>query len=837
MKKIAHIILVANLFLSVLYAQKKPAAESFEHNAILSKYKSSASSVLSISNKHYKFGKQALKWEWQGESSFSTSNFKMLSLEESPLSYGAFFPASPTLIFSLYNEIPQKETIKVSYGSHSSEEVWFEVSLNFKGWRTLWVPFYEMQGNTPQKNEKINYNTFKVSTKAAQGKLYFDDIVFSQYQDNRHPSPDEIAPFIKNEYTAEMDTWMAILSDYKRIKNYKSKPISSKVKSDLKVIEAKLDADFRIPDQHELNISDLKERFSKLMIVIKGNTVVGPPLEFVQANKNTYRLETLQKHTQINFIRDFGKAMKKLAVYHDRAFGADKKDLEEMFITGTKYFLDQGWQAGASGGTKHHIGYAIRELTGAFFIMRDVLKAEDLLNEIGGSLQWLYNYGTILDHPTKFHVNVDYLNTKSFQHLLLSFLTEDENLKGNLLSAYSNYLSIILAQQNEKWGFKVDGTVWHHNGHYPAYGIGAFRTISKVVNFLSGTSFRVGIEGHKNFKNAFLATRLYSHKFDWGFGNSGRHPLENGGIKKLKSSYLLLANAGNPEGTSVIDKEVAGAYIRLWGNEDKLNSDLFKKRYGITGEVLHGYNVFPYGATAIHRRGNWAAIIKGYSKYVWASETYVTSNRYGRYQSNGTIQLLNSKGEKGSGFRQEGWDWNRYPGATVIYLPLEELEPKNPLIMFRSKETFAGAIEFNGDGVFGMILNESKGVDSGGFERSVFKEKLFAKKSVFSFGEKLICIGTDISSIDQKNPVHTNLFQTHIENKNSSIYVSSEGKFSSFPLELEVESDTKSNKKWLIDPYKNGYVVLSDNTIVFSKKEQHSYHNKYSVRTGKIDKA
>ncbi|MEC3907170.1 polysaccharide lyase beta-sandwich domain-containing protein, partial [Tamlana sp. 2201CG12-4] len=40
-----------------------------------------------------------------------------------------------------------------------------------------------------------------------------------------------------------------------------------------------------------------------------------------------------------------------------------------------------------------------------------------------------------------------------------------------------------------------------------------------------------------------------------------------------------------------------------------------------------------------------------------------------------------------------------------------------------------------------------------------------------------------------------------------------------------------------IDPYKNGYVVLSDNTIVFSKKEQHSYHNKYSVRTGKIDKA
>jgi chondroitin-sulfate-ABC endolyase/exolyase len=295
-----------------------------------------------------------------------------------------------------------------------------------------------------------------------------------------------------------------------------------------------------------------------------------------------------------------------------------------------------------------------------------------------------------------------------------------------------------------------------------------------------------------------------------------------------------MALAGNPEGTSKIDSEVAGAYLRLWGKEDPMNTTFFTQLHGITQEDLSGHYTLPYGATAIHRRNDWAAIVKGYSKYVWASEIYVKANRYGRYPANGTIELLNNTGEKGSGFVQEGWDWNRYPGATVVYLPFKELEPKLPLLMFRSNESFAGATKLNGDGIFGMILNEGKGTNADGNESNLgFPGRLKAKKSVFSFGDKMICIGTDISSIDEKNPTQTNLFQSFLPDTKLPLATSME-KIKTFPYEGELKKDSKS-ASWLIDPYGNGYHILNDAPVQIKKANQQSYHNEYSINTGAIE--
>jgi chondroitin-sulfate-ABC endolyase/exolyase len=419
---------------------------------------------------------------------------------------------------------------------------------------------------------------------------------------------------------------------------------------------------------------------------------------------------------------------------------------------------------------------------------------------------------------------------------MLVFLFEEQEKQAAMLTAYSNYISTTLAQQKEEWGFKVDGTVWHHNGHYPAYGVGAFGSVPKVINTLARTRYRISTEGHANFKKAFMATRLYSQKFDWGFGNAGRHPLEGNGIKSLKDEFLLMARAGDPTGKTEIDADVAGAYLRLWGEDDIMTSTLFTQVNDIPKENIAGFYTFPYGATAVKREKGWAALIKGYSKYVWASEIYVTSNRYGRYPANGTVQLLNGKGEAGSGFKQEGWDWNVYPGATVINMPLKELEPEMPLIMFRSGETFAGTTSLDGDGIFGFVLNEAKGSNSEGPATQVgFPGKLKAKKSVFSFGKKLICIGTDISSVDEKNPTQTNLFQTFLKDNKDPIITPNDD-IKKFPFKGELAKNN-DQKNWIIDPYGNGYHILSNNGVQFKKETQHSYHNKYSVNTGKIDNA
>lgn len=811
----------------------KPGVESFESVKGLNAYKATNGKI-AISESHRKYGKSSLQWEWNGESSIGTSNFRIIPIKESPLDYGDFFPASPTLQMAIYNETTQDEKITISYEKNGVKEVYFDVPLNFTGWRTIWVPFYEMQGNAPKKLAAVDYDYFKISTTAKSGKLFFDDIIYSQYQDDRHQYPDEIVPFIKANQPVGQDHWLPTMENYNRIKNLQPGPVSMAIRAELKQLEMTLDQSLEIQKKYKLYINSVREDWAKLNLTDNGKTVLGPPLTFKE-HQDFYD-EKQQGSKKFNDIDDLGKVLKKIASFHKRGTPAEEQEMIKMFLTGTKYFLDQGWAAGSNGGTRHHIGYNVRQITEAFFIMRQTLYDNGMLNEVGSSLHWLFNLGSILDDPSSFHVNIDYLNTQAYYHLMLIFLAEKQETQAALLLAYSNYISITLAQQKEEWGFKVDGTAWHHNGHYPAYGLGAFGSVPKIIKTLSGTRFRIGIEGHKNFRNAFLASRIYSQSFNWGFGNAGRHPLEGNGIEKLQGQFLDMANSGTPDGSSKIDKEVAGAYLRLWGKDDVLNSTLFTQVNGIPKEKLSGYYTFPYGATAVHRRDDWAAIIKGYSKYVWASEIYVTANRYGRYPANGSVQLLNSGGEAGSGFKQEGWDWNRYPATTVIYLPLKELEAKMPLIMFRSGESFAGGTKLDGNGISGMILNEGKGSNADGDERETnvgFPGRLYAKKSVFSFGEKLICIGSDISSIDEKNPTQTNIFQSHLSDTKSPIYTSSET-IKKFPFETTL-NQAGEDRSWLIDPYGNGYHIISKTPIQVKNSHQNSYHNKYSVNTGQID--
>lgn len=830
---IKKLITIINLITGILcYAQSgnsNPAKESFENKTSILNYKKNKSSSLSISDKHHQFGQSSLEWNWSGDSYFETSDFRILTKKESPLQYGDHFPASPTLIMSLYNEKAQNEVIKISYGNNGKEEIWFTLPLNFTGWRTIWVPLYEMKGNTPKKGEAVTYNTFRVSCTATKvkGKLFFDDIVFAQFQDDRHSYPDAMVPFIKQDLEAGEDHWMPLLRDMKRIQDMPMGAVSEVQKEEVLVIKKRIDDTYTKVGEKEDNLLKAQKEFDKLNLVQK-ETVLGPPLTFKIEQVYFGKDDASQK--KFNEIQDFGKALKKIATYYLQSTDENKIQVETLFITASKYFLDQGWQEGASGGTRHHIGYNVRELTDAFYMMKEPLKKAGLLNEVGDSLQWIFNLGKILGSEEEFEANIDYFNTQSFYHLMLIFMSDNIEKQSGLLKAYSNYISKTLAQENELGVFKIDGTSWHHNGHYPAYGLGAFSSIPPVIFTLSGTHYRIDETGHKNFKKAFMTTRLYSQLFDFGFGNAGRHPLEENSIKSLKKAFLLMARSGNPEGTSEIDKDVAAAYLRLWGGE----TTIFNGLDTLAKDVLPGYHVLPYAAMAIHRRKDWATIIKGYSKYVWASEIYVDANRYGRYPANGSIQINNIGGDIASGFKQEGWDWNRYPGTTVIDLPFEELEPKTPLLMFRSEETFAGAVSLDKNGVFGMKLNESKGSNADGPERNIgFPGKLKANKSVFSFGDKLICIGTGISSIDTIHPVQTNMFQNFLPDVKMPVYSPEKKNSTDFPYHSEIQNT--NSKKCFVDAYQNGYCVLSPVKITIQKQAQKSYINSYSVRTAVIN--
>src|SRR5690606_32752969 len=54
-----------------------------------------------------------------------------------------------------------------------------------------------------------------------------------------------------------------------------------------------------------------------------------------------------------------------------------------------------------------------------------------------------------------------------------------------------------------------------------------------------------------------------------------------------------------------------------------------------------------------------------------------------------------------------------------------------------------------------------------------------------------------------------------------------------FPYQTDLKSDSP---KWIIDPYGNGYHILSKDPVSIKKEQQHSYHNKYSINTGRMNR-
>lgn len=809
-----HFLLTSCLVLSFTnaFSQKGPFVESFEQDDVLKNYITSEGSTVLIGRKHYRYGKQALQWTWNKKgAALSTSYFSLLQKGMQKFDYD--FPASPTFVCAVYSEKPQQGMATISFSKQGKDEVWFTIPLNFYGWRTLMVPFYEMEGNAPQKTRAIDFDLFKVTTTAASGTLFLDDVVFSQYVDDRMQSPDYLVPFIKKEMPVGSDHFMPGLYYDTLARQLKPVAITARQKKELLIVEQKISKEL-LTGGGSYNYLSIVTDFMKLGIRESDDkrVVSGPPLTH---RDDFYYHDSAQQGERVqNSVKSLGVVMKTIARAYSVATNSEEKSkMESMFLLATRYLLDQGWQRGASGGSRSLIGYSIRELMEACYLMKQPLAKAGLLTEVGGSMQWLNNLGKMLGPDASFTADLDFLNTQAYGCLLVSLLSDNKEMQAAWLKAYANYITVVLGQQDKPGAYKPDGTAWHHRGHYPAYAYGSLASVPRIISTLSGTSFKIGETGHRNFKKAFLSAIAYSHLYSWGFGNAGRHPFQSNSIEGLKNACLTLAMSGNPEGTSKIDHELAGAYMRLWGAGDKVNTALFKKE-GVSIQESAPYVVFPYGATAVQRYNNWAAIIKGYSKYLWASEIYAANNRYGRYPANGTIQLLNEGGERTSGFSEDGWDWNRYPGATIIHLPLEKLESPRPLLKFSSEQVFTGAAILNGNGVFAMQLDE-------GVAKGPFAGQLKAKKSVFSFAEKLVCIGTDISAVDPAYPVQTNLFQLALSSTDAGISTQRSGMVKAFPFEGKAGS-------WVIDQQGSGYHIL-EGDVQLQKSKQRSFKGEFSV--------
>lgn len=342
------------------------------------------------------------------------------------------------------------------------------------------------------------------------------------------------------------------------------------------------------------------------------------------------------------------------------------------YFTVWDFAIDQGFSFGSGMGTNHHYGYQVRKIYTTAWLMRDAIwKAPNRDNILSTLIFWSALQETRQPYQYGRDELLDSWHTLLMAKTVSALLFTDERERVRALKGLSRWVSSSLQYTpGTIGGIKVDGTTFHHGGFYPAYTTGVLATVGQFISLTNNTVYEPTEDARQVLKSAFIAMRNYSNKYEWGIGISGRHPF--GGSMKADdvAAFAHLALSGDLSGEgNAFDHHLAADYLRLC-EKDTPEARYFKAQ-GITpAPAPQGFFVYNYGAAGIFRRNDWMVTLKGYTTDVWGSEIYRKDNRYGRYQSYGSVQIMGYPSRLASGYDENGWDWNRLPGTTTIHLPL-----------------------------------------------------------------------------------------------------------------------------------------------------------------------
>ncbi|SHE30658.1 chondroitin-sulfate-ABC endolyase/exolyase [Mariniphaga anaerophila] len=767
-------------------------------------WETNAPAVLSISNKHGKLGSQSVEWKWKPGTAITIDNPEGMKQ--------ALQNEEGGMTLWIYNETPLDAPLRFEFGNSSGVEYWFNFRLNYKGWRACWIRFDEdMNGNKTSKN--LDYLKICAPENATEGTVYFDRMKF-QKSVHRQRTPDAQLPFINPEINE--NHWAALWHWYSTYKySLQKEQISNQTIDELKKIEQRLTKTAAGGNFSSTALDRAKAGFLALKIHRESGNITGPAF--------VYNDEYIKANNDLRMI-DAGDLLLKLA---KGWYFLKDAECRQMFIDLADHLKDQGWAVGSGLGTNHHYGYQFRKFAPAFLLMKDALADENRQTEYANILLYWCGVPELREEPEPGTLQgiIDSWNTMTMSRLMAISMQNDLEQRDLDYRAFKRWMEASIDYSpGTMGGIKPDGTCFHHGGLYPSYSAGGFTGIGDYIRLLKDTKYALDQDANRNLKQALSSMISYCANDEWGFGICGRHPL--GG--KLSNGVInvigQLATCSDSEKETAFDKEMASAFLRLNSSQNKPAAQF--QQAGIKAELAPaGFFAYNYGALGIHRRENWMVSLKGYSKYVWGSEIYTANNRFGRYQSYGTVQIMNAGNPvtlESNGFEEDGWDWNRYPGATVIHLPLDLLESPYPgTLMEKSEETFAGALSFEKmNGIFGVKLKEK--------DRPNFTPDFVARKSVFCFDSHIIYLGTGISNSNEKYPTETVLFQTALHKKKQSITGNNKLNLKGFPKEVFLD---KNKANWFIDINNNGYYLPASQDVTIRKSTQHSKHNRTKEET------
>lgn len=625
------------------------------------------------------------------------------------------------------------EKLHISFLEENAEKTGFDINLGFEGWRSVMACFdRDMSG---EATEGMNKTVIKAK---GEGTLLISEMVLANKVDARMVHKSYQAPFIRNDEFRVKPDW-GLRSVYKA-----EEPDAEAVKTVKARFLSYLYNEFA---NVKVTFEEIEEKVSQFEIKETKYGVSGKKTEW--SNQRCIVKDTLWEKEEYVSVRRVTDVMLLIAAYYTQT--KDKR-AEEIYIKLLRHLMLQGFAVGSSLGTHKILDYGLRPIYFSALLMEKCIEEAGLTDAMVDTMQWflhIHSCGFAEDIPIKLASCDDFFN--SARGVLISVLMmKDAKKQAGYLRAFSDWVSASLrCRTGLKGMFKKDGTIFHHHGHYIAYGNGGLEGAAPIVWALQGTPFSINEKAYSDMKKVMESIHFMCFGSQTPMAFAGRHAssINTAGVKAFK--YFALAALEKK------DKKIAGLYRTMKKTpDDELDRKIFDTAV-VEEKALNDNRSFPLACACVHKRENFMAVAKGFSKYLWGSEIYTGANMYGRYRSYGVLELINERNP----FSHEGYDWNRFPGSTTIHLPMEKLRANILNVdsksgveeMLISDQSFAGSVSLEKNGMFSMILSGHPKYD--GTHK--------AYKSVFFYDDFILLLGSGISNKSEEE-TETTLFQASL---------------------------------------------------------------------------
>jgi hypothetical protein len=752
-----------------------------------------------LSEEHVKGGTKALKWTPQSGSVLTANSLNIPSSE-----IGDYYASAAQ--FLIYSSRKSNDTLLFRfYDTGGVLRRQGRMLLNYAGWRE-YHRSYRYDYNNGNESSSFTLNRMELVYRPASGTLntlYLDEMLFVGNAEQRIPGPHLILDrqhfVVTSPYTSALANWL----------NQPQQNITAATQAEISAIQR------------------IRTTYNRTLAAPTA-TVLQAAKDYVSSLSITTNTDGSLKGVGVNVFDEatlLAISTHCGALARAHAVSSDVTAYNQLQSLLAYLVFEQGLAEGARNIMPYNDYTASRNFPIGFLEAYPYIQDATLKAEVLKMLKWSNEFNKIYATNQIPGQNTDFVHVKSnfLVELALLGATNDEIARD--LRGFSGFLAYAVEiSQGALDGIKPDGTFFRHNSQHISYAYAYATWIARAFE-LRATPFKISQAAYQNMcffmKSLFLETSkgaIYPH------AASGRGPFPSNVPVNVTAFERLITVGGDLVGSS-FEPEMAKFYNYIFQTN----------RYSVANINLDGYHQFNYGQTGVMRKGNWVAAMRGFTNIMFGSEIYTEANRYGRYQSYGSLEVLYDGSLAASGYIAggAGWDWNMMPGTTSLRLAYDDLKP---LISGTASEyqadDFAGALADGNYGVFGMNF-----IEDGGSKYNA--NNLRFRKSVFTFDSLMVCLGSNISATNTTNQVITTLFQGINASSNPSIYLNS---LTPTSATYSGELSTATNPVWLVNGQTTGYYIPvgNGNIQVFRGQQstpQHITNNTSTTSTANASKA